>query len=444
MTFVPPYVPPLSREVAALWGNAPPVNEPPAPVAAQERAAPIASAVSRWPRWLHALSQRERVLIAVLIAFTLFLPSAMPRATAEFSGLRSSDSGLGMVERAEENFPGSAFYFLDPNYAIPQNYAAIGNAALIDGTAGLSSADSATAPPPANGSPYPATYLRPVAFRASAGDNLRALQCMTLAIYYEAGLEPDAGQRAVAQVILNRVRHPTYPNTVCGVVFQGSERRTGCQFSFTCDGSMRRKPSAIHWERARRVAVDALAGRANAMVGTATHYHATYVYPYWAPSLKFLGTIGLHRFYSWKGSAGQASAFRSPYRGNEPAARPHPPSFVSTEASTSLDPVQLEKIYEAEYSKAKTRAEAEARTLAESYEKSQALAADEARRLGRSNADAATSIAGQRPAYRTPDYSEAARAQGGDAAFAGQKLPDLSQIKPEYRDSGTWKKKPGS
>jgi spore germination cell wall hydrolase CwlJ-like protein len=74
--------------------------------------------------------------------------------------------------------------------------------------------------------------------------------CLTAAIYYEAASEPDDGQRAVAQVVLNRVAHPAYPKTVCGVVYQGSERGTGCQFTFTCDGALARKPSRYFWDRA--------------------------------------------------------------------------------------------------------------------------------------------------------------------------------------------------
>jgi hypothetical protein len=79
---------------------------------------------------------------------------------------------------------------------------------------------------------------------------VRSLQCMTEAIYYEAGNEPIDGQRAVAQVILNRMRSSVYPHSVCGVVYQGSERKTGCQFTFTCDGSLARAPARASWDRA--------------------------------------------------------------------------------------------------------------------------------------------------------------------------------------------------
>ena len=98
--------------------------------------------------------------------------------------------------------------------------------------------------------------------------------CLSLAIYYEARSETEQGQHAVAQVVLNRVRDPNYPDDVCAVVFQGFERRTGCQFSFTCDGSVRRRPVRIGWAAARRRARSALAGYVDDAVGRATHYHA--------------------------------------------------------------------------------------------------------------------------------------------------------------------------
>jgi spore germination cell wall hydrolase CwlJ-like protein len=148
---------------------------------------------------------------------------------------------------------------------------------------------------------------------------MRSVDCLTAAIYYEAANEPTDGQRAVAQVVLNRVRHPHYPKTVCGVVFQGHQRTTGCQFSFTCDGSLRRTPMAALWERTRKVAQEALAGYVHRPVGWATHYHANYVFPYWAPSLAKVGQIGAHIFYRWDGGWGRPGAFVGRYAGAEPA-----------------------------------------------------------------------------------------------------------------------------
>jgi len=162
--------------------------------------------------------------------------------------------------------------------------------------------------------PNPAARPFGIAF-ATPADRLRALECLTAAVYYEAAIEPTAGQRAVAQVVLNRVRHPAYPRSVCGVVFQGSERATGCQFTFTCDGSLRRTPSAAGWARARRVAEEALAGMVYAPVGWATHYHTNWVVPYWSSSLVKLANVGTHIFYRWEGGWGRPAAFRfSPSR----------------------------------------------------------------------------------------------------------------------------------
>ncbi len=135
-----------------------------------------------------------------------------------------------------------------------------------------------------------------------------ALDCIATAIGYEAGHEPEAGQRAVAQVILNRVRHPAFPKTVCGVVFQGSARRTGCQFTFTCDGAMKHALSRRVWETAQRIAGEALDGLSPATVGAATHYHADYVLPRWAPALVRVGSIGAHIFYRFPGAAGAVDA----------------------------------------------------------------------------------------------------------------------------------------
>jgi len=144
-----------------------------------------------------------------------------------------------------------------------------------------------------------------------------ALRCLTQAVYYEAAVEPLQGRRGVAQVVLNRVRHPAYPNSVCGVVYQGSERRTGCQFSFTCDGSLLRQPMAGPWREAQEVARAALAGYVESSVGTATHYHADYVLPYWAYNLGKIGQLGRHIFYRFNGGAGSSRAFSARYAGLE-------------------------------------------------------------------------------------------------------------------------------
>jgi len=153
---------------------------------------------------------------------------------------------------------------------------------------------------------------------ATADDRRRAQRCLTQAVYYEAALETTLGQEAVAQVVLNRVRDPNYPNTVCGVVFDGAERTTGCQFSFTCDGALSQAPVDWAWRRARAVAERALAGHVAAEVGTATHYHADYVHPWWAPTVTKIRQIGAHIFYRWNGALGDTAAFTQAHAGREP------------------------------------------------------------------------------------------------------------------------------
>lgn len=155
---------------------------------------------------------------------------------------------------------------------------------------------------------------------ASDASRAQALDCLTSAVYYEAGSQDADGQRAVAQVVLNRVRHAAFPASVCGVVYQGSTRETGCQFTFTCDGSLLRRPSIDGWARARKIAEAALGGAIFAPVGYATHYHANYVVPYWASSLAKNAVVGAHIFYRWAGGWGRPAAFTKRYSGVEPSA----------------------------------------------------------------------------------------------------------------------------
>ncbi len=122
-------------------------------------------------------------------------------------------------------------------------------------------------------------------------------KCLSQAIYYEARNEPRVGQLGVADVVLNRVKSSVYPNSICGVVFQGSERKTGCQFSFTCDGSMKARLNTKAWTRSEDLAGAVLAGMRLPISGHATHYHADYVSPPWAKRLTPTAEIGRHRFY---------------------------------------------------------------------------------------------------------------------------------------------------
>ena len=160
---------------------------------------------------------------------------------------------------------------------------------------------------------------RPFRLTGSTDDLAKATDCLAAAVYYEAG-DDAVGQKAVAQVVLNRMRHPAFPKTVCGVVFQGQERSTGCQFTFTCDGAIARyKPSEIAWTRAREVATAALAGAVYRPVGWATHYHTDYVVPYWQSSLDKIAQVHTHLFFRWTGWWGTPPAFNRSRVPGEPA-----------------------------------------------------------------------------------------------------------------------------
>ena len=160
----------------------------------------------------------------------------------------------------------------------------------------------------------PIASARPFALGGGELDQGRALLCLTQAVYYEAGFEPIEGRRAVAQVVLNRMRHPAYPKSVCGVVYQRNSTPV-CQFSFVCDGALYRAPTAAAWREARDIAAAALGGYVATSVGSATHYHADYVAPRWAPMLAKVAKLGAHIFYRWPGAWGLPAAFTGRYIG---------------------------------------------------------------------------------------------------------------------------------
>jgi len=142
----------------------------------------------------------------------------------------------------------------------------------------------------------PLVPARPFRFHGTPATREQAVQCLATAALYEAG-DDGPGQEAVIQVILNRVRLPAFPKTICGVVYQGSGLTTGCQFSFTCDGSFKRRPEHRGWGAARVAAKRALSGYVFAPVGTATHYHADWVVPAWISSLDKVAQVHSHIFY---------------------------------------------------------------------------------------------------------------------------------------------------
>lgn len=339
-----------------------------------ERYTPRTLAVRHYPRRHHGRS--ALVLLAAVAVPALAAPG-------DWSGFDIGNAGKAEVavqpmpfEENGESFPGSAFYYLADDGAAKSP--SLGEGIHSD----------------ADGAPGP--VARALRVDNSGVDRSRALQCLTAAIYYEAASEPDAGQRAVAQVVLNRVAHPAFPKTVCGVVYQGSERSSGCQFSFTCDGSLARKPSRMFWDRAMGVARAALAGFVYKPVGLATHYHTIQVHPYWADSLSLLNTIGAHRFYALRGRGGAEATFRFAYSGGEPVAAPHVGTGGGASADPSLDPLALQRAFD--------NASAQAR-----------------------NDSAQTDLA----------------PVGEMAPQARDALPQANGIREEYRNSGTWIARPG-
>ena len=240
-----------------------------------------------------------RLRHAAWAAFAL-IAFAVPRliTAAPLDLLADASRRNDVAERPSENFPGSAYFFADGMFPGFPKYVGGSDHVLKLDTVGSAPA---------------------VVFRGLTPlDSYRAVNCLTSAIYYEAGNEPEEGQRAVAQVVLNRVRSPLWPHSVCGVVYEGSERSDyRCQFTFSCDGSMARGSHVQSWARARRIAEQALAGRVYAPVGLATFYHTLAVRPGWAASKQPVAVIGSHIFYRSPGFHGTEAAFRVPYPGRE-------------------------------------------------------------------------------------------------------------------------------
>lgn len=368
-----------------------------------------------------ATSWRQRVAGIVAIGALGVTLGAIGWGSAGITPARAEVdvAGLEPFERAGQSFPGSAFYYLDP---ADSGLVAPRLAEKTWATQGDAPAELAANPMAQGFSAAGASVpiARPLTVSASGEDHYRAAQCLTAAIYYEAASEPDQGQRAVAQVVLNRVAHPAFPNTVCGVVYQGSERTTGCQFSFTCDGALARVPSRFFWSRARDVAASALSGYVEPSVGLATHYHTNAVHPYWAPSLHFITAIGAHRFYSLMGRAGDSGTFRFAFGGGEPVAAPHPHIAAADKLpDPALDPLALQRAYDSGFKTAQAS--------------------------GSPHADESPSALAQPgPA---PRYSVEIQSRGGDRQYSGDKLPGSQPgthgVKPEYQQSGNWIAQPG-
>lgn len=207
--------------------------------------------------------------------------------------------------------------------------------------------------------------LRQVSYEGAANANFEAarfvlakneaeeVNCLAEAVYYEARSEGLLGQIAVAEVVLNRVRDHRFPKTVCDVVYQGHYRDTGCQFTFTCDGSLRHTPSGDAWERARAVALNSSLGLYKPLTRRATHYHTDYVNPYWKAGMVETKVIGAHIFYRFPNTSSEWATARVNLEAQEQAGAAvvqemiptepggeHPggqdsPSLVTVAASTS-------------------------------------------------------------------------------------------------------------
>lgn len=255
-------------------------------------------------RWLAPF-----LIAAVLLRFVPFVTDAEDAA-----GEQAEETAFSRGEVRGQTFPGSAYFFAEgafdpaPGSSAGSDWA--GNRHILAIDVGPAAA------------PYRFVGR-------TMTDRMRALSCLTNAVYYEAGNEPDEGQRAVAQVVLNRLRHPAWPNTVCGVVYEGTERDDlRCQFTFSCNGAMKRLPDPARWLRARRVAEKALRGEVFAPAGLATFYHTLTVFPAWASKMRPSAIIGAHIFYRSPGADGALARFADRYEGIETISGPSANAYL--------------------------------------------------------------------------------------------------------------------
>jgi len=332
-----------------------------------------------------------RTLAGVAMLFALLGAGGLKGASYTSLDLlaREPDPRPNPIENPRETFTGSAFFFAENAFHPDPGASTAGDTRHIWALRRVETALSV---------PYAGV---------TALDRYRALNCLTSAIYYEAANEPDEGQRAVAQVVLNRVRHPAWPKSVCGVVYQGAERADLlCQFTFSCDGAMARPPVADKWARARRVAEIALSGQAFAPVGLATFYHTLAVRPEWSSRLDPVAVVGAHIFYQMRGVNGQPTAFRLPYSGRELIAGP-PPRIWKPRPAGAL-PVAMPYMPEVE----------------------QAIRTAPLPAL--SPGPGQTPFHGYTAAQEQPGWTEPPQPRPD---LPGQTLPQ-STIRPEYKDSG--------
>lgn len=279
------------------------------------------------PPGLRDLAVRLAMVVLFFAVMGLLIGQLPRRSAEELTGLPSDKAPVSAA------FDNSA-----RTLPLPDPAAVV---ALSEGDARQSNAAAALHPPTEAAPPWTMT-IRSSLPESLAAARARAVDCLAAAAWYEAGDDP-AGERAVIQVVLNRARHPAFPGTVCGVVFQGAQRSTGCQFTFTCDGSLvRRQPQPPAWARARAIAKAALAGAVVPAVGLATHYHADYVVPTWRDGLVKLAQVGAHLFYRWPAQWGSRAVLR---RASDLSDEPFVPALAAISevhgARLAYDPAAL-------------------------------------------------------------------------------------------------------
>ncbi|MDB5473780.1 MAG: cell wall hydrolase [Devosia sp.] len=232
---------------------------------------------------------------------------AISRSFAEvrvrLAALRSDPAELGQSRLADIDIEPTGDVEIGPRLSV----ASLGGsgASALDAIAGIAPEMSTPTPAAASEQLAYARAQAPVTGGFATGQRIetseKELWCLATAIYFEARGESYRGQVAVAQVVQNRVKDRRYPDTICGVVFQNQHRRNSCQFSFACDGQPEVIGDRTAWTQAEDIAKRFAAGELYLTeVADATHYHATYVRPAWAPRMTRLTQIGLHVFYKFK------------------------------------------------------------------------------------------------------------------------------------------------
>lgn len=233
----------------------------------------------------------------------LALSKSFDEVRVRLAALRSDPADLGQSRFAGIDIEPTGDVEIGPRMSIASLNGS--GASALEAIAGIAPEMSTPMPVAASEQLAYARAQAPVTGGFAAGQPLalddKQLWCLATAIYFEARGESYRGQVAIAQVVQNRVKDRRYPNTICGVVFQNQNRRNSCQFSFACDGQPEVINDKASWAQAQDISNRFAAGELYLTeVGKATHYHATYVSPKWAPRMVKLTQIGLHVFYEFK------------------------------------------------------------------------------------------------------------------------------------------------